>query len=420
MSLQEDGPDELAPEPVPERRPAHPARGPSRLMAGIAAVVVIGVAVGAYFYLTRGAPTESAQAAPPPPTVTVSTPLRQEITEWDEFTGQFAAVDFVEVRARVSGYLTEIHFQDGQTVKQGDLLFVIDPRPYEATLAAAQAQLAQANAQVDLANRQLKRSAELRKKDFEPASSYDERVSDLAVATASVEAAKAAIRSAELNVEFTKVMAPVSGRISSHGVSIGNLVTGGESGAATMLTTIVSLDPIYLNFDLGEADFLAYQRATADGRLKSTRGGEVPVQLHLVDEDGWPHEGLMDFIDNQLDGRSGTIRARALFNNPDGLFTAGQFARVRIPGSELYTATLVPDEALVTDQSRKVVMVVKDDGTVQPKVVRVGPSYQNLRIIRSGLEPTDRIVIDGLMRVRPGAKVTPEAGKIELQQAAAD
>jgi len=350
-----------------------------------------------------------------PPTVTVSAPLQKEIVEWDEFTGQFAAVDYVEIRARVSGYLTEIHFQDGQMVKQGDLLFVIDPRPYEATLAAARAQLGQASAQIDLAQRQLERSAELRKKDFEPASSYDQRVSELKVATAAGEAAKAAIRLAELNVEFTRITAPVTGRISNHLVSIGNLVSGGEGNGTTLLTTVVSLDPIYFNFDMSEGDFLAYQRATEKGLLRSTRDNSVPVALHLTDEKGWPHEGKLNFVDNQVDRSSGTIRVRAVFPNSDFSLTPGQFARIRIPGSEPYQAILVPDAAVVTDQSRKIVMTVLDDGTIKPKVVRTGPTYDNLRIIRSGLEANDRIVIDGLVRARPGAKVTPQPGKIDLE-----
>jgi RND family efflux transporter MFP subunit len=356
-----------------------------------------------------------AQAAQAPPTVTVSTPLQKEITEWDEFTGQFAAVHYVEVRARVSGYLTEIHFEDGQMVKQGDLLFVIDPRPYEATLAAARAQLGQGMAQLDLAQKQLERSSELKTKGFEPVANYDQRVSEVKVAAATVESAKAAIRSAELNVEFTQIKAAVSGRISNHLVSIGNIVSGGEGSGTTLLTSIVSLDPIYFYFDMSEADYLAYQRATEKGLMKSTRDNSVAVALHLTDEKGWPHEGKLDFVDNQVDRSSGTIRVRAVFRNPDYALTAGQFGRIRIPGSEPYQAILIPDAAVVTDQSRKIVMTVRDDGTVEPKVVRTGPTYDNLRIIRSGLAPNDRIVIDGLVRARPGAKVTPQPGKIDLE-----
>ena len=355
----------------------------------------------------------AADATAGPPAVTVSQPIQRELVERDEFTGQFAAKEYVEIRARVSGYLTEIHFEDGQIVKEGDLLFVIDPRPYEATLAAARAQLAQANAQVDLATQQLSRSAELRKKDFEPASNYDQRVSDLKVAAAATESAKAAIRSAELNVGFTRITAPLTGRISNHQVSVGNLVSGSDSAATPALTTIVSLDPIYFYFDMSEGDYLTYQRATAAGKLDEARDSS-PVYVRLTDETEWPRRGLLNFIDNQVDRGAGTIRARATFPNSDFFVTPGQFGRIRIPASERYNAILIPDGAVVTDQSRKVVMTVKDDGTVEPKVVRPGPMTDDgLRIIRSGLAPTDRVIINGLVRARPGAKVTPQPGKIE-------
>ncbi|MBI3708862.1 MAG: efflux RND transporter periplasmic adaptor subunit [Proteobacteria bacterium] len=385
-----------------------------RLAAITTILLAAGSAVALYFNIGQPSKGSVTTAPPPAPAVTVSAPLQKEITEWDEFTGQFAAVDYVEIRARVSGYLTEIDFQDGQVVKKGDLLFVIDPRPYEATLAAARAQLAHATAQAELASRQLERSSELRKRDFEAVSNYDQRVSELRVATATVEGAKAAIRGSELNVEFTRIKAPASGRISSHQVSVGNLVSGGEGGSSTLLTTIVSLSPIYFNFDMSESDYLAYQRATAQGKMRSTRDNSVPVFAHLTDEAGWPREGRMDFVDNRVDRNSGTIRARAVFQNPDLLLTPGQFGRIRIPGSEPYQAILIPDAALVTDQSRKLVMTVTDDGTVAPKIVRPGPSYENLRIIRAGLDPSDRIIVNGLMRARPGAKVTPQPGTIEL------
>ncbi len=384
-----------------EARPTH------RLKSWIAIALVAALAASG---------AASAQTTTPaPPSVTVSPPLQKEITEWDQFTGQFQAVDFVEIRARVAGYLTEIHFQDGQTVKKGDLLFVIDPRPYEAALASMRAQLSQAEAQVDLAQVQLKRSTELRKRDFEPASSYDQRVSDLKVATAAVEAAKAGIRTAELNVEFTRIIAPMAGRISRHQVSIGNLITGGEGGTATLLTTIVSLDPIYFNFDMSESDYLAYQRATEKGLMRSTRDNTVAVSLHLTDEKGWPHEGRMNFVENRVDRSSGTIRVRAVFPNPNLLFTAGQFGRIRIPGSEPYKAILIPDAAVVTDQSRKMVLTVNDENVVVPKIIRPGPSYEGLRIVRSGLLPTDKVIINGLMRARPGTKVAPKPGTIEAE-----
>ena len=356
----------------------------------------------------------AADAPPAPPAVTVSQPIQRELVEWDEYTGQFAAKENVEIRARVSGYLTEIHFEDGQLVKEGDLLFVIDPRPYEATLAAARAQLAQGSAQVELATRQLGRTAELRKKDFEPASTYDQRVSDLKVATAAVESAKAAIRSAELNVGFTRITAPLTGRISNHQVSIGNLISGGDAATTPALTTIVSLDPIYFYFDMSEGDYLAYQRATAAGMLGEARETTPPVYARLTDETEWPWKGQLNFLDNQMDRGAGTIRARATFVNPGYFVTPGQFGRIRIPASQQHVAILVPDGAVVTDQSRKVVMTVKEDGTVEPKVVRPGPMTEDgLRIVRSGLEPSDRVIINGLVRARPGSKVTPQPGQIE-------
>jgi len=355
------------------------------------------------------------QSVPAAPPVTVSTPLQTQIVEWQEFTGQFAAVDYIELRARVSGYLTEIHFEDGQIVQKSDVLFVIDPRPYQAALDAAKAQLGQADAQVDLAQRNLARSSTLVKRADEPVSVYDQRVSEFKVATASVDVAKSAVTTAELNLEYTHITAPITGRISNHLVSIGNLVNGGDGGASTLLTTLVSLDPIYFNFDMSEGDFLAYQRAAAKGLMLPTGDQSVGVSLHLIDERGWPHQGTMNFVDNRINRESGTIRIRARFPNPDYFLTPGEFGRIRIPGSEPYKAILIPDAAIVTDQSRKEVMTVSDDGTVVPKVIRPGPSYQNLRIVRSGLAATDRIIIDGLIRARPGGKVAPQAGKIELE-----
>jgi RND family efflux transporter MFP subunit len=379
--------------------------------------LAIVIAGGAAWYATRHGGTGQATAAPAAPPVTVSTPLQREIVEHDEYTGQFAAVDYVELRARVSGYLQAIHFEDGQLVNKGDLLFVIDPRPYEIQRASAKAQVDQANASIELASREVSRAEVLRQKDFVAQSTYDQRLQQLRSGTASLEAARAAVRDAELNLEFSRITAPLSGRISRHEVSIGNLVSGGSSGPTTLLTTIVSLDPIYFNFDLSEADFLAYERAVAQGKLMSTRD-PVPVEARLIDERNWTHKGRIDFVDNQVDRGAGTIRVRAVFPNPQYLITPGQFGRIRIPGSEPYQALLVPDSALVTDQSRKLLMAVKDDGTVEPKIVRPGPTYEGLRIIRSGIAPTDRIVINGLVRARPGAKVTPQPGKIELPQSA--
>jgi RND family efflux transporter MFP subunit len=385
---------------------------------GIWLVLAVVIAGGAAWYATHEGGKSTATAAPAAPPVTVSTPLQQEIVERDEFTGQFAAVDYVELRARVSGYLQEIHFEDGQLVNKGDLLFVIDPRPYEIQRASAKAQVDQANASIEFASREVSRAEVLRQKDFVAQSTYDQRLQQLRSGTASLEAAKAAVRDAELNLEFSRIMAPLSGRIGRHEVSIGNLVSGGNTGPTTLLTSIVSLDPIYFYFDMSEADFLAYQRAVAQGKLMSTRDDPVPVDARLIDEKGWTHKGRIDFVDNQVDRGAGTIRVRAVFPNPNLLITPGQFGRIRVPGSEPYQALLVPDAAVVTDQSRKLLMTVADDGTVVPKIVRPGPTYEGLRIIRDGIAPTDRIVINGLIRARPGAKVTPQPGKIELDKTA--
>ena len=375
-----------------------------------AAVVVAVVAGGAWWFVDRSNAAPSSPSAPPPPAVTVSEPLRREIIEWDEFTGQFASVEYVEVRARVTGFLQGVHFEDGQIVKKGDLLFTIDPRQFEAALASAKAQLAQSQSRLDLANRQLARGGELRQRDFLAQSAYDERLEEMRAAGAAVEGARAAIRLAELDLEWSKITAPIGGRVSRHLVSAGNLVNAGT----TLLTNIVSLDPIYLVFDMSEADHLAYQRAIADGRLKSTRENTVAAFVKLGDEREWTRQGQLNFLDNQVDRGAGTIRARAVFPNRDFFITPGQFGRLRLPGSERYEALLLPDSALVTDQAQKIVMTVSPDGTVVPKPVRPGPIEDGLRIIRSGLDPNDKVIISGLLRARPGAKVTPQEGKIEV------
>jgi RND family efflux transporter MFP subunit len=395
-------------------RTTHRARFHAVWLTG--AVIALAAGIGAYGYFNTTHPAAAQTAAPPPPPVTVSKPLRRELIEWDEFTGQFSAVDSVEIRARVSGYLESVHFQDGQLVQKGQLLFVIDPRPFEAAAASARAQLAQATARLDLANQQLARAASLRQRDVLSGSVYDERIQEARVATAGIEVAKSAVRTAELDLEFTRVMAPVSGRISRREVSVGNLIAGGANGTPTLLTTVVSLDPIRFDFDMSEGDFLAYQRATAKGLLLQQRDGGVQVQARLFDERDWPLEGHIDFIDNRVDRGAGTIRARAVFPNPNLMLTPGQFGRLRLPGSELYTATLLPDSAIVSDQSNKIVLTVAEDGTVVPKLVRPGPMENGLRIIRSGLDPDDRVIISGIVRARPGTKVTPQPGEIQAAE----
>jgi RND family efflux transporter MFP subunit len=358
--------------------------------------------------------TGQAATSQPAPPVTVAKPLVHEIVERDEYTGQFAAIEYVEIRARVSGYLESIHFDDGQVVEAGQKLFVIDRRPFEIALAAAKARVTQASARVELARQQLDRASHLRERQNISGATYDERLQEMRVAGGDLEIARADVQAAELDLAYTEITAPIAGRIGRHEVSVGNLVAGGAGDSTTLLTTIVALDPIHFVFDISEANFLAYQRAIADGRLKPARDGKVAVQVRLFDEREWTRAGLLDFLDNQVDRTAGTIRARATFANPGYFVTPGQFGRLRLPGSEPYRAVLVPDQVIVSDQSRKLVMAVLPDGTVRPLPVRLGPREHGLRIVREGLGADDTIVIDGLMRARPGAKVSPQPGTIEL------
>lgn len=368
-----------------------------------------------WWFLTASDSGQLALAGPQLPQVTVAVPIVKDIVEWNEYTGQFQAVEEVEIRSRVSGYLDGIHFRDGQIVEAGERLFTIDPRPFEIGVAAAKAQLSEARARLDLASAQLNRAQYLRKKDNVSAAVYDERYQEMRAAAASVEVAQSALLDAELNLEYASIKAPIAGRIGARSVSIGNLVNGGSGSETTVLTTIVSLNPIRFLFDISEAELLAYQRAVAEGRMSATPERPIEVQGKLLDDAGWTLNGHIDFIDNQVDRGSGTIRVRAIFPNPDLQLTPGQFGRIRVPASDRYSAILVPEAALLNDQARKIVMTVAPDGTVVPKVVRAGPNRgPELRIIRSGLEPTDRVIINGLMRVRPGLKVAAQDGAIDI------
>jgi RND family efflux transporter MFP subunit len=383
-------------------------------VAGLGAILRRSVAAFALAGAISAATPAAAQAPPSgPPPVTVAEPLAKEIVEYNEFTGQFSAVDSVDIRARVSGYLDSVHFRDGQIVAKGDLLFVIDPRPFEASLASAQAAMAQASAKLDLATKQLNRASELRRSDAVSVSTLDERQQEVKVAAAGVEVAKAQVRTAQLELEYTRIIAPIDGRISKREISVGNLISGGSGSGSTLMTNIVSLSPVNFDFDMSEAQYLTYQRASAGGRLRSQRDGEAVVDGRLIDETGWTMKGRLDFLDNRVNRATGTIRARAVFANEKADLTPGQFGRVRLPGTEPYTALLLPDAAVMSDQSMKIVLTVKDDGTVVPKPVRLGPLDNGLRVIRSGVEPTDKVVINGVFRARPGTKVTPEPGKVE-------
>jgi RND family efflux transporter MFP subunit len=363
-----------------------------------------------------GSNSQAGAAAPPaPPEVTVAHPRAERLVEWTEFTGRFEAIEWVEVQARVSGYLNSVDFQDGQLVERGQLLFLIDPRPFEVALQEAQADLASAQAQAELAELEFQRIAELAESAAFSRQVYDQRMQEKRAADATAAAAQAAVAEAALDLEYTRIYAPVSGRISDRRVDLGNLVT-----EQTRLTTIASLNPIYFTFDMSEADFLGYQRAVLAGELPSTRERSTLVNVKLVDEEDWGRQGRMNFVDNVVDRGSGTVRARAEFLNQDLLIAPGQFGTIRIPGSPEYDAILIPDEAILTDQSQKLVMILTEDNRIEPRVIRPGPTELGLRIVRRGLEPSDRIVINGLLRVRPGMEVTPVPGQIELPAPAAE
>jgi RND family efflux transporter MFP subunit len=399
------------PTPAGETRPAR--GGGTRLFL---LLLVIAVAALGYRYWGFWQSEQTAASAPPPPAVTVAKPLIREMREWSDFTGQFEARESVEVRARVSGYLESVNFIDGQLVKKGDLLVVIEPRPFELALQTAKAQLSQTEAQLQLAKVQLERTAQLRKNEYATAETYDERVSQVAIATASRDSATAEVNQAQLSLDYTRVTAPVSGRMGRHEVSVGNLVMGGTSGSTTLLTTIVSLDPIWLTFNVSEGDGMTYKRLVQKGVVESPRDNPIEVQGQLMDEKDWPLKGNIDFVDNQYDRSSGTIRVRAAFANPTLFITPGQFGRVRVPMSQQQPTMLIPDAAVVTDQSVKMLFTVTPDGTVTPKPVELGPvTDDGLRVVRSGITADDQVIISGLLRARPGQKVTPEQGAIQAQ-----
>jgi RND family efflux transporter MFP subunit len=349
-------------------------------------------------------PPAAAAAAPP---VTVARPVSRTVTDWDEFTGRFEAVEEVQVRARVGGFVTNVEFRDGAIVKAGDLLYLIDARPFEAVAEQAEGQLSDARAKAELAKRELDRGLTLNQSQAVSDSIVDQRRQALQAARAAETQAEGTLKAAKLNVEFTHVQAPITGRASRHLVSVGNLVQGSDSGAATLLTSIVSLDPIYIYFDMDEATYQKNNRLYFEGKRPSSRETPNPVQVTLTGETKPSHDGKMDFLDNRLDLSTGTLRSRAVIPNKDFSILPGQFGRVRLIGSAPYEALLLPDTAIATDQSRKIVFVVKDDNTVEARPVTLGPLDDGLRVIREGLKADDRVVVDGLQRARVGAKVTP-------------
>lgn len=359
-------------------------------------------------------------AAPPPSKVTVAKPVVRDVVEWDEYTARLEAVDTVEVRARVSGYLEAVRFVDGGMVKKGDVLFVIDPRPYAAVLNRAEAEIALAKARLELANTRYERAAKLVARNAISQEETDTRAAEARQAEASVQAAKAAFEAARLDVEFTQVHAPVSGRISRKLVTEGNLVNGGSGTQGTLLTTIVSLDPIYVYFDTDEQAFLKYIRLAREGLRPSSRDVHNPVEVGFADEQGFPHRGHMDFVDNRVDPNTGTMTGRAVLPNPDLTLTPGLFARLRLIGSGQYRAMLIPDAAVNTDQAQKFVYVVEADDTAQYRTITIGPLNEGLRIVRSGLTADDRVVISGTQRLRPGGMVVPDEQSLPDKAPATD
>ena len=373
----------------------------------------------------RLAPAEKAKGsggaaqAGPPPEVAISRPLSRPVVEWDEYVGRFDAVEAVEIRARVNGYLTEIGFKDGQQIKKGEPLFVIDPRPYERALAQAQAEWEQTRVKVANAALDVERGRPLAKTNVISQKTMDDRENLQRDAEAAVRVSESKVKTAELELSYTRVLAPITGRVSRTLVTAGNYVVGGGGTGSTLLTTIVSQDPIYAYFDISENNAIKYkrmmERATKDGGA-ALLGAKVG--FGLPDEQGFPHSGQLDFLDNRLDAGTGTLRARAIIENKGGLFSPGMFARMRLAGSGEYAALMLPDEAIGTDQTTRYVLVVGDDATAQRRPVKLGPLFEGMRIVREGVGADDWIVVRGQARIRPGAKVSPKREPLKVSEAA--
>lgn len=346
------------------------------------------------------------QMAAPAPAVTVAYPIQQKITEWDEFTGRFEAVKMVEIRSRVSGFLVSTYFKDGQKVNKGDLLFKIDSRPFEIAVSLANAQAEQAAAQFKLAKSDADRAIRLSRKGNLSKQRLETSQALLRERIALLAAANSRVKEVNLDLEWSEVRSPITGRPSDARVDNGNLIAGGATNS-TLLTTVVSLDPIHFVFTGSEADLLKYLRLDQAGKRASSRNEPNPVVVRLSDEVDFTHKGMMNFVDNVIDPRSGTVRGRAILANPTGILTPGLFGRLRLFGGES-DALLIPDTAISSDQARKIVQIANDDGSVSPSIVTLGPIIDGLRVIRTGLKVTDKVIIKGLQRLRPGQKVTAE------------
>jgi len=357
------------------------------------------------------------QQAAPPPAVTTSQPVVSEIVEWDEYTGRFEAVASVEVRARVSGYVDNIAFVDGQAVKKGDLLFVIDPRPFERAVSQAQAELEQARTKAQNTALDVERGRPLLERKVMSEKMFDDRANLQREAESAVKVSEAKVATAELELAFTRITAPIDGRISRASVSLGSWISAGGAANATLLTLIVTQDPIHIYFDISENNYIKYKRLAERGALASNDKGGADVHVSLPDEATFAHRGKLDFVDNRLDPGTATMRARAILANADQMFSPGMFARVRLAGSPLKSTVLLPDAAIGTDQANKFVLIVAEDGTVSRRNIQLGPLYQGLRVVRSGVEAQDWVVTSGLQRARPGQKVTANREVLRLSEA---
>jgi RND family efflux transporter MFP subunit len=398
---------------IEARRLTAPRPSKPGVKAWAGSLIALGLVAGGVIAGPRLlAPSVDQAAVVTPPVVAVSVPLQRDVDTRLQFLGQFSTVDQVELRAQVGGTLTQIGFKDGDIVHKGDLLFEIDPTPYQIKLSEATAQLESARARLDLANREAMRASTLARTGAGTVQTADQRATDQRAAQAAVDEAEALVRDARFDLDHCRITAPFTGRIGTHLVSVGNLIAGSRAAASptTLLATLVSIDPIYLNFDMSEADYMTFQRE----RQQQKGSLADKVQISLADEKGFTREGTLDFVDYTLDRSSGTIHARATIPNSDLLLTAGGFARVRLEVAPPAPALLVPDASVLPDQSEHIVLTVGPNDVVTPKRVQLGDLRDGLRVIRSGLDPSDRVIIDGIPTVRPGSKVSPQSGSIRL------
>ncbi len=374
----------------------------------------ISLAVLALLFTGASCKPKKPEAGPPPPVkVTIAAPVVKKVTEWDEFVGRLESPKMVNLRARVGGYVEKIHFREGSEVKEGDLLFTIDPRQYQMAMEGAKAELDRTRTRAELAKNEAKRAETLIRSRAIAAEDYDTRLKAAAEADAAVRVADAALKKASLDFEFTTVRAPIGGRISYAQVTEGNLVTGGEKDS-TLLTTIVALDPLYCYFEVDEQSALKYRQLFKDGKRASPLFEPIPAEMGLSNETGFPRPGKVDFVDNVLKPDTGTIRVRGVFPNDDKLLAPGFFSRIRIPGSGEYDALLIRDEAIGSDQGRAYVFVIDKDNKAEYRPVEAGPLEEGLRIVRSGLKAGEKVVINGLMTVRNGSQVQAEEGAMEV------